>query len=247
MTNIRVERSGPLLTVVLDNPERRNAHTPHTWTQLAAVRDQIDPDVRIVALWGEGQSFSAGLDLRLFTPEGIPGEESPFQSSHVEPDAFIRDAQRAFAWWREVDPITIALVHGHAIGAGFQLALACDLRVVAPDAQFAMRETSLGLVPDLGGTRPLVEAVGYSRALEICATGRFVDAEESMRIGLSNAIVPREHWAGWLEKSMAPLLASDASAVFALKHLLDGAAGNDAQLDREREAQLLRLAAMMRR
>ena len=67
-----------------------------------------------------------------------------------------------------------------------------------------------------------------------------------MRIGLSNAIVPREHWAGWLEKSMAPVLASDASAVFALKHLLDGAAGNDAQLDREREAQLLRLAAMMR-
>jgi len=138
------------------------------------------------------------------------------------------------------------LVHGRAIGAGFQLALACDLRVVAPDAQFAMRETSLGLVPDLGGTRPLVEAVGYSRALEICATGRFVDAEESMRIGLVNAVVPREHWAGWLEKSMAPVLAADSKAVCALKHLLNGAAGNDAQLDREREAQVLRLAAMMR-
>ena len=57
------------------------------------------------------------------------------------------------------------------MGAGFQLALACDLRVVADDARFAMRETSLGLVPDLGGTQPLVEAVGYSRALEICVTG----------------------------------------------------------------------------
>jgi enoyl-CoA hydratase/carnithine racemase len=246
MTPIRIERSGPLLTVVLDNPDRRNAQTPSLWTQLAAVRNQIDSDVRIVAIWGEGQSFSAGMDLRLLSPEGIPGEVSPFHSDHVDPDSFIREAQKAFSWWREVDPITIALVHGHAIGAGFQLALACDLRVVAPDAQFAMRETSLGLVPDLGGTRPLVEAVGYPRALEICATGRFVDADEAMRIGLANAVVPREHWAGWLEKSMAPVLAAHPSAVSALKHLLNGAAGNGDQLDREREAQLLRLAAMMR-
>jgi hypothetical protein len=67
-----------------------------------------------------------------------------------------------------------------------------------------------------------------------------------MRIGLVNAVVPREHWAGWLEKSMAPVLAADSKAVCALKHLLNGAAGNDAQLDREREAQVLRLAAMMR-
>jgi hypothetical protein len=67
-----------------------------------------------------------------------------------------------------------------------------------------------------------------------------------MRIGLAIAVVPREHWAGWLEKSMAPVLAAHPSAVSALKHLLNGAAGNGDQLDREREAQLLRLAAMMR-
>ena len=245
MTGIRVERTGPLLTVILDRPDRRNAQTPAMWAELARVRDQVDPDVRVIAIWGEGASFSAGLDRRLLGAEPVDGEPPVSALPAGERDAFIRAAQSAFTWWRQVDPITVALVQGHAIGAGFQLALACDLRVVAPDAQFAMRETSLGLVPDLGGTRPLVEAVGYARALEICATGRFVDAEEALRIGLATAIVQQDEWSAWLERAFAPVLAADAAAVAELKHLLVGAAGNERQLDREREAQLRRLAALM--
>lgn len=244
MTGIRVERSGPLLTVVLDNAERRNAQTPSMWQDLARVRDQVDTDVRIVAVWGEGPSFSAGLDRRLLLPGGIDGEVSPLALDVDARDSFIRTAQSAFTWWREVDALTVALVQGHAIGAGFQLALACDLRIVAPDAQFAMKETSIGLVPDLAGTRPLVEAVGYSRALEICATGRFVDAEEAVRIGLANACVPQEQWSSWLEGAFEPVLAADRDAVAELKHLLSGAWGNAQQVDREREAQLRRLSAM---
>ncbi len=89
-------------------------------------------------------------------------------------DAEIAFYQKAFSWWRECDAITVAAVQGHAVGAGFQLALGCDLRVVADDVAFAMKETSLGLVPDLAGTWPLVEAVGYARALEICVSGRSV-------------------------------------------------------------------------
>ena len=81
--------------------------------------------------------------------------------------------------------VSVAAVQGHAIGAGFQLALACDVRVVADDVQLAMREPSLGLVPDLVGTWPLVHAVGYSRALEICLTGRPVGAEEAVATGLA--------------------------------------------------------------
>lgn len=245
MSGIRVERSGPLLTVILDNPVRHNAQTPSMWAALAEVKAQIDPEVRVVAVWGEGSSFSAGLDRRLLAAEPIDGEVSISAIPEGDRDAFIRAAQSAFSWWGEVDPITIALVQGHAIGAGFQLALACDLRIAAPDVQFAMRETSLGLVPDLGGTRPLVEAIGYSKALEICATGRFVDADEAMRIGLVTAIVPQEQWSAWMDRAFAPILAADARAVSELKHLLKGAAGNDRQLDREREAQLRRLAALM--
>ena len=245
MSGIRVERSGPLLTVILDNPARHNAQTPSMWAALADVKAQIDPDVRVVAVWGEGASFSAGLDRRLLAAEPVDGETTLAAIPVSERDAFVRAAQSAFTWWGEVDAITIALVQGHAIGAGFQLALACDLRIVAPDAKFAMRETSLGLVPDLAGTRPLVEAIGYSRALEICATGRFVDADEALRIGLATAIVPQEQWSGWMDQAFAPILAADPRAVAELKHLLKGAAGNERQCDREREAQLRRLTALM--
>ena len=94
----------------------------------------------------------------------------------------IEDFQRGFAVWSEVPAVVVGAVQGHAIGAGFQLALACDLRVVADDVSFAMRETSLGLVPDLAGTAPLVRLVGYARALEICATGRAVRADEAVRL-----------------------------------------------------------------
>jgi enoyl-CoA hydratase/carnithine racemase len=129
------------------------------------------------------------------------------------------------------------------VGAGFQLALACDLRVVADDARFAMRETSLGLVPDLGGTKPLVDAVGYSRALEICATGRWVEAAEARDLGLATLVVPRQR----LDESVADLVAALTEplhgAVAGVKQLLVGAADRtyDEQLLAERVVQAGRL------
>ncbi|WP_143067321.1 enoyl-CoA hydratase/isomerase family protein, partial [Streptomyces sampsonii] len=129
------------------------------------------------------------------------------------------------------------------IGAGFQLALACDLRVVAEDVQFAMRETSLGLVPDLTGTQPLVHLVGYARALEICATGRFVHAEEAERTGLANLVVPAEQLDAAVADLAAALLAAPRDAVVETKALLQGAVGRglDEQRAAERAAQGRRL------
>ena len=100
--------------------------------------------------------------------------------------------QRGFTFLRDPRFVSIAAVQGHAIGAGFQLALSCDLRVVADDAQFCMKESALGLVPDLTGTKPLVESVGYARALEICATARMVGADEAVAIGLALTAVPAD-------------------------------------------------------
>ena len=98
--------------------------------------------------------------------------------------------QEGFTWLRVPTFVSIAAVRGAAVGAGFQLALACDLRVLADDARFCMQEPLLGLVPDLTGTKPLVDLVGYSRALEICATTRWVAADEAREIGLATAVVP---------------------------------------------------------
>src|SRR3954454_2002594 len=89
-----------------------------------------------------------------------------------EISATIDEFQRGFTWLRDPRFVSIAVVQGHAIGAGVQIALSCDLRVLGDDAQLCMKEPALGLVPDLTGTKPLVDAVGYARALEMCATAR---------------------------------------------------------------------------
>ncbi|MEI6360624.1 MAG: enoyl-CoA hydratase/isomerase family protein [Actinomycetes bacterium] len=247
--NVRVEQDGEIVRVTLSNPESRNAQTPATWRRLASIPDLLTPDVRAVLLTGEGVSFSAGLDRRMLTPEGVPGEESLLTLSAYpddQMDAFIRAAQAAFTWWHQVPQLTVALVQGHAIGAGLQLALACDFMLVADNVKLAMRETSLGLVPDLGGTAPLVERVGYSRALEICASGRFVEADEAVRLGIALAAAPADQLEEQAAALLAPMLAAMPGAVAELKALLDGADTGIDQTARERAAQMRRLAELRR-
>ncbi len=244
---VRVEEHGPILRVTLCGAANRNAQTPATWRRLAGIKDLLTPGIRVVVLAAEGPSFSAGLDRRMLTPDGVPGEESLVSLANRGDealDAFIQQAQAAFTWWHEVPQVTVALVQGHAVGAGFQLALACDLMIVANDARLAMRETSLGLVPDLAGTAPLVDRVGYSRALEICATGRFVEADEAVRLGIAIARVPQDEWETRLAELLEPILAALPGAVGELKALLHGASSAEDQTGRERAAQLRRLAEL---
>ncbi|MFF5131169.1 enoyl-CoA hydratase/isomerase family protein [Streptomyces syringium] len=233
-------------TVTLANPAKRNAQSPALWRALAEAGRLLPGSVRVVVLRGEGKSFSAGLDRQAFTPEGFDGEPSFLdlaRGSDEALDAEIATYQEAFTWWRRNDIVSIAAVQGHAIGAGFQLALACDLRICADDAQFAMRETSLGLVPDLTGTHPLLSLVGYARALEICATGRFVHAEEAERTGLANLVVPAAELDAAAQDLAAALLAAPRDAVVETKALLRDAAGRgyDEQRTAERAAQARRL------
>jgi enoyl-CoA hydratase/carnithine racemase len=250
-----LERDGVRLTlddavarVTLCNPAKRNVQSPALWRALTEAGRLLPGQVRVVVLRGEGVSFSAGMDRQAFTPEGFDGEPSFSDLARgpaAELDAAIAGYQEAFTWWRRTDLITVAAVQGHAIGAGFQLALACDLRVCADDAQFAMREPSLGLVPDLTGTKPLVDLVGYARALEICATGRFVHAGEAERTGLANIVVPAAELSATVDDLVAALLAPPRDAVNETKALLRSAATHTEpqQFAAERAAQARRLRA----
>ncbi|MGW3246705.1 enoyl-CoA hydratase/isomerase family protein [Streptomyces sp. NPDC001070] len=243
---VRLVTEDSVATVTLCNPAKRNAQSPALWRALDEAGRLLPGGVRVVVLRAEGVSFSAGLDRQAFTPEGFDGEPSFIDLARApegELDATIAEYQSAFTWWRRNDIISIAAVRGHAIGAGFQLALACDLRVVADDVQFAMRETSLGLVPDLTGTKPLVELVGYARALEICATGRFIGAQEAWSTGLANIHVPAAELDATVEDLAADLLAAPRDAVIETKALLREAAGRsyDGQRAAERAAQGRRL------
>jgi enoyl-CoA hydratase/carnithine racemase len=242
---LAVEASGQTLTITLDKPDRRNSQTPRMWHALAQIGQTLPDDVRVVVLRGSGGCFSAGIDTRLLGPEGVEGEESVLELMHGA-DQQVLDSidgyQRGFVWLRDPRIVSVAAVHSYAIGAGFQLALACDLRVVADDARFCMKEPALGLVPDLAGTKPLVDLVGYARALEICATARFVEADEAQHLGIATVVVPRDELDATTSDLVQAVLASNPGAVRETKALLLAAGANDLEAQRraEREAQLRR-------
>jgi enoyl-CoA hydratase/carnithine racemase len=243
---LTVDDAASVATVTLANPARRNAQTPALWRALTEAGRLLPGSVRVVVLRAEGASFSAGLDRQAFTPEGFDGEPSFIdlaRSSDEDLDATIAEYQEAFTWWRRNDIVSVAAVQGHAVGAGFQLALACDLRVCADTVQFAMLETGLGLVPDLTGTHPLVGLVGYARALEICATGRFVQAAEAGSTGLANLVVPEAELDAAVTDLAAALLTAPRNAVVETKALLRGAVERSYEEQRvaERAAQARRL------
>lgn len=250
---LRYDVAGPVATITLHRPEVRNAQTPTMWRALAALGAEIPDDVRVVVLKGSGHSFSAGLDRSMLDPGNTSGEESVaglLGLSDEELSATIDDYQRGFTFLRDPRFVSIAAVQGYAIGAGFQLALSCDLRVVAEGAQFCMKESALGLVPDLTGTKPLVECVGYARALEICATARMVDAAEAVDIGLALAVVPGDELEATVADLVGALTAPLPGAVRETKELLQGAADRSLEEQRrlEREAQTRRfreLAGLM--
>jgi enoyl-CoA hydratase/carnithine racemase len=246
---VRTSRDGAVLTVTLDRPDQLNAQTPATWTALAAVGAALDDGVRVVVLRGEGRSFSAGLDRSMFSPDpstgGGLGELG--QLTTEEAQERIRGYQAGFRWLRSPSIVSVAAVQGHAIGAGAQLALACDLRVLADDAQLRLPEATLGLVPDLTGTSTLMELVGYSRAMEICLTGRAVKAPEAQALGLANLVVPAAELDGTVADLVAALLAPPVAASRATAALVRSAVRNDpaAQDAAERAAQVLRLQELV--
>jgi enoyl-CoA hydratase/carnithine racemase len=242
---VRYDVSGVVATVTLSRPEVRNAQTPAMWTALAAIGDDVPDEVRVVVVRGEGQGFSAGLDRAMLDPAGDDPDSvvGLLARSDAEMSEAIDGFQRGFTWLRDPRFVSVAVVQGHAIGAGFQLALACDLRVVADDAQFCMKELALGLVPDLTGTKPLVECVGYPRALEMCTTGRVVYAAEALEIGLATVVCPMSELDGALTDLVTAVTAPEAGAVRETKALLQAAAGRSLEEQRrfEREAQIRRL------
>jgi enoyl-CoA hydratase/carnithine racemase len=245
-SGLRLDISDTVATVTLARPERRNAMTPAVWRGLAAVGTGLPPGVRIVVVRGAGPSFCSGIDLRMFSAgsgEAVPGEE---RMDPADPDLRARIAawQEGFLWLRDPGIVSVAAVQGHAIGAGFQLALACDLRILADDAKLCMKEPALGLVPDLTGTKPLVEIVGLARAIELCLTARVVPADEAARLRLAELVVPAADLDDAVADLTAALLATDPAAARATKRLLVQAAANT--LAQQAEAERLEQEPLLR-
>lgn len=236
--------AGAVATVTLSRPERRNAMTPSMWRGLASIGAQLPDAVRVVVVRGSGPSFCAGIDLRMFSPEGVAGEARGPGAGEPGFEDSIAGFQAGYLWLRNPAFVSVAAVQGHAIGAGFQLALSCDIRVLADDAKLCMKEPALGLVPDLTGTKPLVDIVGLARATEMCLTARTVGAGEAAQLRLAELVVPPAELDGAVSDLVAALLSTDAAAARATKALLQQAQSNtleqQAAAERAAQARLLR-------
>jgi enoyl-CoA hydratase/carnithine racemase len=147
----------------------------------AAERADADPDARGILLRAEGPSFCAGIDLTALA--GLAG------AAAARFEEFVAIAQAPYLALARAGMPVVAAVRGHALGAGFQLALACDARVVATDAAFGLLEARYGLIPDLGGMWHLAREVGPSKAKELAWTARTIDAADADRMGLVSRLV----------------------------------------------------------
>lgn len=200
MTNdpggVRVERNGPVTTVIMDRPEARNAVNGPAAAGLYAAFEEFDDDdsASVAVLWGDNGTFCAGADLKAFgTPDANPvhrtgpGPMGPSRMALTKP--------------------VIAAVSGFAVAGGLELALWCDMRVAEEDAVFGVYCRRWGVPLIDGGTVRLPRLIGHGRALDLILTGRSVDAAEAFAIGLANRVVPRGQARAAAEKLAAELAA----------------------------------------
>ena len=176
--SVLAERAGPVTTIVIDRPERRNAVDVATAQALRAAFDdfEADEDAHVAVLTGAGGHFCAGYDLKAFAEAG--GDYDPLGEGPMGP------TRRLLA-----KPV-IAAVEGYAVAGGLELALWCDLRIASESATFGVFCRRWGVPLIDGGTARLPRIVGQGRALDMILTGRPVGADEALSFGLANRVVP---------------------------------------------------------
>jgi enoyl-CoA hydratase/carnithine racemase len=188
---VRVERDGPVATLTLNDPDRRNAMSRAMGEAFARAVAGLarEPELRAVVLTGAGRAFSAGGDLSMI--EGLAREGA------AEPGVArisIRDTMRSFyklfLTVRDLPCPVVAAIHGHAVGAGLCVALACDLRIVSREAKLGLNFTKLGLHPGMGATWTLPRLIGAAGAAELLYTSRLIGGEEAVALGLASRALP---------------------------------------------------------
>jgi len=172
-----------ILTITLNRPEKLNALNQEVLTLLSKILREAKTDEAIkgIVLTGEGKAFCAGADItRLAECNAKTGYE------------FACAGQEVFRQLETLGKPSIAAVNGYAFGGGCELAIAATLRIAAAEAQFGQPEIKLGVIPGYGGTQRLARLIGKGRALDLCLTGRFIDAETAKSWGLVSEVVTGE-------------------------------------------------------
>jgi enoyl-CoA hydratase/carnithine racemase len=192
-TALAVEDTGTRLDITLNRPDQRNSLDFTAWDELDAVMGALETrdDARVVTLTGAGPAFCAGVDFATIGAS-LEVEKGSYP-------AFIRRwAHIVDRFERSAQPSVVA-INGPVIGAGLELALACDVRIASENAVFAMPQMQMGIVPDVGGTSRLARAAGEAFAKDMILTSRLVDAQEALRAGLVSRVVPADALAAELD------------------------------------------------
>lgn len=184
--SIEVERHGPVMLITIARQEKMNSLDAEANRELGAVWSEFSAsvDMRVAVLTGQGEkSFSAGADLKSL----IPAQRSAVTGGKTETWGFGGGLARG----RTIDKPIIAAVNGHCLAGGLEMALACDIRICSPNAKFGLAEVKWAIIPGAGGTQRLPRTVPLGMALEMIMTGDPINADEALRVGLVNRIVPQ--------------------------------------------------------
>ncbi|GAB1694056.1 enoyl-CoA hydratase/isomerase family protein [Krasilnikovia sp. M28-CT-15] len=225
---VRLETTDGIGTIRLERPPMNALNTQvQEELRAAAQAAEQDPDVRAVIVYGGEKVFAAGADITEFTT-------TSYQDMTVRAAAL----SSAFDAIARIPKPVVAAITGYALGGGCELALACDWRVVADDAKLGQPEIKLGLIPGAGGTQRLARLVGPARAKDLIFSGRMVDADEALRIGLADRVAPAAQVYETAVELVRPYLNGPALALRAAKLAVDGGLSMDLAAGLAWESQL---------
>ena len=237
---VRLVRDGDIATLLFNDPERRNAMTR---AMGEAFRDHVaelcrDDTLRAVVISGSGGAFSAGGDLDMLERQAEAGAAAPGKAWRGIRDE-MSSFYRLFLAVRDLPCPSIAAIHGAAVGAGLCVALGCDLRYVASEAQLGLNFAKLGVHPGMAATWTLPRLVGSAHAAELLFTGRLIDGAEAHRIGLANRVLPSAEVLVAAQQTAREMAENAPIAVRAIKRALQrsGAASLEDQLQFEASEQ----------
>ena len=205
---VLLEVDGPLAQITLNRPERLNAMNMAWIDGLNRAVDAVaaEPEVRVILVRGAGRAFCAGMDLDMLGGQGMP-------------PGFYEGQERAFRGLELLDKIVVVALHGHCLGGGLQLAIACDIRVASSDCRLGLPAVLEGLFPGMAPFR-LPRLIGLGPARRLILSGEPIGPEEALRLGLVDYVVPAERFEAGLDEVLQTYLTAPRAASIGSKRLL---------------------------
>ncbi len=231
--HVLIEKKGPVGILTINRPDKLNALNTHVVQEItAAFKDlESDPDVRVIIITGAGnKAFIAGADISEMK-EITPLEALEFASR----------GQKMLENMEKSDKIVIAAINGYALGGGCELSMGCDLRIASENAKIGQPEIKIGVIPGWGGTQRLTRLVGKTKAKELILIGDPITAEEALRIGLVNKVVPQETLMEEAMKTAETVAKLGSFSLGAAKHAVDRGLEVDFEKAEELERQFFAL------